>query len=110
MKRSRVVRKIIDIKSFPTACNYFPPMIRYIPRGLLVVVMFVDVAIDGLDVKSPVEECVEEVVYDEDDGYWEEDIGGGHLLRVPNGIGLVIQISREKVDKWCGRYPIHPNE
>ncbi len=82
----------------------------HIPRGLLVVMMFVDVPIDGLDVKSPVKECVEEVVYDKDDGYWEEDIGGGHLSRVPHGIGLVIQISQEKVDKRCGRYPIHSNE
>ena len=86
------------------------PINRYIPWGLLVVVMFVNVAIDGLDVKGPMKECVEEVVYDKDDGYWEEDIGGGHLSRVPYGIGLVIQISQKKVDEWRGRYPIHPNE
>ena len=86
------------------------PINRYIPRGLLVVMMFVNVSIDGLDVKGPMEERIEKVVYNKDDGYWEEDIGGGHLSRVPNGIGLVIQISQEKVDKWCGRYPIHPNE
>lgn len=86
------------------------PINRYIPWGLLVVVMFVNVAIDGLDVKGPMKECVEEVVYDKDDGYWEEDIGGGHLSRVPNGIRFVIQISQEKVDKWRGCYPIHPNE
>jgi len=65
-------------------------MIRYVPRGLLVVMMFVDVAIDCLDVESPMKECVEEVVNDKDDGYRKEDIGGSHLSRVPNGIGFVI--------------------
>ena len=108
MKRTRVVRKT-DIQAFPIACN-LPPVSRNIPRGLLVVMMFVDVAIDGLDVKGPMEECIEKVVYNKDDGYREEDIGGGHLSRVPYGIGLVIQISQKKVDEWRGRYPIHPNE
>ena len=72
--------------------------------------MFVNVPIDGLDVKSPMKESVEEVVNDKDDGYREEDVRSVHLSRVPNSIGLVIQVSQEKVNKGRGRYPIHPNE
>jgi len=73
-------------------------------------VVFVNVTIYGLDVKGPVEEGVEEVINDKDDGYWQQHVRGGHLSRVPYGIGLVIQISQEKVDERRGRYPIHPNE
>ena len=72
--------------------------------------MFVDVPIDGLDVKSPMEEGVEEVINNKDDGYREEEVRGGHLSRVPYGVGLVIQISQEKVNERCRGYPIHPDE
>ena len=82
----------------------------HIPRGLLVMMMFVDVAIDGLDVKSPMEEGVEEVINNKDDGYREEDVRGGHLSRVPYGVGLVIQIPQEKVNERCRGYPIHPDK
>ena len=37
--------------------------------GLLMVMVFVDVAVNGLDVKSPVKDGVKEVVNDED--YWD---------------------------------------
>ena len=76
----------------------------------MVMMMFVDVPIDGLDVKSPMEEGVEEVINNKDGGYREEDVRGGHLSRVPYSVGLVIQIPQEKVNERCSGYPIHPDE
>lgn len=56
--------------------------------------MLVNVPVDGLDVERPVKEGVEEVINDKDAGYRKEDIGRTQTLPIPNGIGFVVQISQ----------------
>ena len=70
--------------------------------GLLPMMMFVNVAINSLDVKCPMKEGIKKVINNEKGNDWEQEVGEGNFLQGPFGIRFVVKEFHKNVYKWDG--------
>jgi hypothetical protein len=72
-------------------------------RSLLVMVMFVNVAVDAFNVQEPVQNGVEKVVHDKERYERYSCIGESDFFPIPQNVWFKVGVPQVKINKGCRR-------